>query len=223
VRAVDRIAIQRFGIPGALLMENAGRAASEVILSWLDGAAGPVAIFCGGGNNAGDGYVVARHLANAGVEVRLASSVPRDSLAGDALLNREIVERMGLAVGNDPGDLGDCVLCVDALLGTGFQGELRPELAPWIEALNAARDATGCALVALDVPSGLDCDSGRAAGPCVRAHITVTFVAPKIGFARPGAEEWTGEVLVAGIGAPAAAIEAAIREHPAANGEVSGA
>jgi len=198
-------------------MENAGRAASEHILARLAGSGGPVAILCGGGNNGGDGYVVARHLSIAGVRVELFSTVPAGKLRGDARLNREIVDRMGLSVSGDARSLGDAALYVDALFGTGFAGEVRPDLVRWIEALNLASERSAAPVVALDLPSGLDCDLGTPANACVRADLTVTFVARKAGMALPESEAWTGEVVVAGIGAPEAAIRAALTEIPSAN------
>jgi NAD(P)H-hydrate epimerase len=211
VRAFDRRAIEGLGLPGAVLMENAGRSVAEEALRLLaarGAAPGRVVVLCGAGNNGGDGYVIARHLHNAGVEVRLCSSVPAARLAGDAALNRRVAEALGLAAApiGDPHALareaprwdGADVL-VDALLGTGFRGEVRPPLDAVIAAANAA--AVGARL-AVDLPSGLDCDSGEPAGTTFRADVTVTFVARKRGFDRPSAADWTGRVVVAGIGVP---------------------
>ncbi len=218
VREVDRLAIEELGIPGAVLMENAGRGAAEHCLAELrSGAASPdevprgrVIVLCGSGNNGGDGYVVARHLHNAGVDVEVVSTVAPEALGGDAALNQRIAAAMGLAQRRlrgapDQGELraawSRADLLVDGLLGTGFRGGLRAPLDVVIEAANGA----GPPIVALDVPSGLDADTGRpgeAGGAVIRAAATVTFVAPKVGFAVAGAEAWTGRVVVASIGAP---------------------
>jgi NAD(P)H-hydrate epimerase len=216
---LDRIAIERYAIPGVVLMENAGRGACEVVLERLaarGSRAGPVGVVCGPGNNGGDGWVVARHLANAGVEVVLAASGPASALGGDAATMRAIVDRMRLEVVDlsvEP-DLvrarerfERCGLLVDAVLGTGFTGgAVRPAVARairWIVELTGPRGARLREVVALDLPSGLDADLGTAADPVVEADRTVTFAAPKLGFALPGAGRWTGEVRLAGIGVPA--------------------
>lgn len=205
VRELDRIAIEELGIPGVVLMENAGRGAAEAILALMRerALAGSVAIVCGRGNNGGDGYVVARHLHAAGLELELLSACPGAALAGDALTMRTIAVRMRLALRDcDAADaaprLARSALIVDGLLGTGFEGELRADALAWVRAQNAAPGVR----VALDLPSGLDCDLGRPAPEAVRAELTVTFAAPKIGFARPEAAPFLGRVVVAGIGAP---------------------
>ena len=215
---LDRVAIERYAIPGVVLMENAGRGACEVVLERLaarGSPAGPVGIVCGPGNNGGDGWVVARHLAIAGVEVALAASGPASALGGDAATMRAIVDRMRLEVDDlsvEPGPararerFERCGLLVDALLGTGFTGgAVRPTVARairWLVELAGPRGARRREVVALDLPSGLDADLGTAADPAVEADRTVTFAAPKLGFAAPGAVRWTGEVRLAGIGVP---------------------
>jgi NAD(P)H-hydrate epimerase len=214
-REVDRIAAERFGLSGLVLMENAG------LLATLELCAGgvppgPVAVLCGGGNNGGDGFVIARQLAIRGVEVVV--QVVKDSAAqgGDAGVNRAVVEAMGLSVLDIRSatalegaiDIWQaCSLRIDALLGTGFQGELRAPLARIIEGWNLVQ---GGQVVAIDLPSGLDADTGRPAAATVRAQRTLTFVAPKVGFAAPGAAAYTGKVTVLPIGAPRAALDAAL-------------
>jgi NAD(P)H-hydrate epimerase len=203
VRDVDRRAIDELGIPGALLMENAGGGAARAILARVPAGARAV-VLCGPGNNGGDGYVVARHLANAGWVVELFSTATRESLAGDAALNRGICDRMGLATAEivtahqldrERGRWAGADALIDGLLGTGFRGEVRPHAA---EVIAAANGADAGLKVALDLPSGLDCDSGAPSNATFRADLTLTFVAPKVGFER--AREWTGEVEVIGIG-----------------------
>lgn len=230
VREVDRRAIREMGIPGIVLMENAGRNAAGIIRRRFDkrrtsharsgtapaGDAGFVAIVCGRGNNGGDGFVIARHLANAGIPVELFLGCDPGALAGDAATNFEIVRRMGLPRrGFDTAEriaaaadrLGRAAIIVDALLGTGFHGQVRPPLNAAIEAINSAARAW---TVAIDLPSGLDCDTGRPSNATVRADETISFVARKAGFAAAGAATYTGEVHVADIGAPPALIQAVL-------------
>jgi NAD(P)H-hydrate epimerase len=223
VRTVDRIAIEQLGIPGVVLMENAGRAVAEETLKLLAGAPAACAILCGGGNNGGDGYVAARHLHNAGLRVIVLNAAPPLSpplqggekggvRGGDAAVFRAVVEKMGLpcrdildaaALARAEPELAQATVFVDALLGTGFHGEVHPHLAAIIRRCNAlAREGQGKKVVAVDVPSGMDCDTGRAADPTIRADLTVTFVALKKGFLAPEAQPYLGRVVVASIGTP---------------------
>jgi NAD(P)H-hydrate epimerase len=192
-------------------MENAGRSTAAEVLRLVAGrgsSRGRVVVLCGSGNNGGDGYVIARHLVDAGVEVGLWSTVAAAQLSGDAALNRSVAEALGLTV--EPLESAEHLqraaprwdgadVLVDALLGTGFRGEVRAPLDAVIAAANAARVG---ARLAVDLPSGLDCDLGRPSNATLRADVTVTFVARKRGFDQPGAADWTGRVLVCGIGAP---------------------
>jgi len=190
VREVDRLAIEEYGLPGVVLMENAGANAARMLHGL--GVAGPVAITCGRGNNGGDGFVIARHLELLGHEVRLLLACPLDGYRGDAAVNAEVARRAGLTI-------------LD--LSAGSPIAPRGAVATAITAINAARaeDAGRAVRVfAVDVPSGLDCDTGDRPGACVRADITATFVAPKPGFATPAASGLTGVVHVLDIGAPLA-------------------
>lgn len=204
VREVDRIAIERLGIPGIVLMENASRHAADAALSYLRDHCGRVAsechvaVCCGGGNNGGDGYAMARLLANAGCHVRIHAAKPIDELTGDAATNAAVCRNMDLPITDGFKDLDPVDLIVDALLGTGFHGEVRQPLDRAIRAINAARPP----VLAVDVPSGLDCDTGEPARETVRAALTVTFVAEKVGFAVESAAAYLGRVIVADIGAP---------------------
>lgn len=212
VRAFDRRATEELGLPAIVLMENAGRSAAEAILALLRTLANPGArravVLCGAGNNGGDGYVVARHLSIAGISVEVASAVPASAVRGDAAVNLRAAQALGiplqaLATAADVARAAPCWegadALVDALLGTGFRGEVRSPILELIQAANSARVARR---VAIDLPSGLDCDSGRPSNATFRADLTVTFVARKLGFDAPGAAAWTGEVVVAGIGVP---------------------
>jgi NAD(P)H-hydrate epimerase len=209
VREVDRRAIEDYGVPGIVLMENAARNAAEFIRAELGAAPDLVAVVCGRGNNGGDGFAIGRHLSNAGVSVEILLACDPNQLAGDAAANYDIVRRMGLECHRcDTAErlaaarpvLDRAAVVVDAVLGTGFSGDVRPPLDAVIGAINAAGRAT---IVAIDLPSGLDCDTGRPSNATVRADLTITFVARKAGFDAPGAADYTGRVLVADIGAPA--------------------
>ena len=227
-RAVDRVCLEEYGLPGAVLMENAARGCAELLLNLSDGDPDPVAVLCGTGNNGGDGFALARHLTIAGAEVHLfapfAEPPPGDDDSGEAAMNARVARRMGLPWLNwavDPAAAADDLAAlvfdggwvVDALLGTGPTGPPRSPTDEAVFAVNAARSG-GAKVLSVDVPTGFDADAGRpfAADRCVRADHTATFVAPKVGFAAPGADAWTGAVHVVGIGAPPAAIAAARRE-----------
>ncbi|MFA6134962.1 MAG: NAD(P)H-hydrate epimerase [Phycisphaerae bacterium] len=208
VRRIDRTAIEQLGVPGVILMENAGRGATDAIIKLLGSPDGKrVAIVAGGGNNGGDGFVIARHLAIRGVDVTTFLLTPPDKIAGDAAVNLSILRRLGHAIRPlGPRDLVKLAatlvpfdMIVDAIGGTGIRGPLRGEQAAAVEAVNAAHRP----VVAVDIPTGLDCDSGAAGGPTIRATLTVTFVAWKKGFDTPGAEAFTGKIIVADIGVPA--------------------
>ena len=211
VREIDRLASAEFGLDGLVLMENAGANAARLLVGL--GVAGPIAIACGRGNNGGDGFVVARHLDAAGHPVRLLLAAASDTYVGDAAVNLRIAERSGLSIAclaaADAArwrrEVSGAAWIVDALLGTGAVGPPRGAVAAAIEAINLTRAAADEATVrvfAVDLPSGLDADTGGAAGGCVRADVTATFVASKAGFANPAAAEFTGAVHVLGIGAP---------------------
>ncbi|MFA9480419.1 NAD(P)H-hydrate epimerase [Phycisphaerales bacterium AB-hyl4] len=212
VRELDRLAIESLGIPGIVLMENAAAGAAAELRARL-GRRAKAAILCGGGNNAGDGYAMARHLHNHGHGVTLYALKDPAKLTGDAATNHAICQRMGLPIEQlaDAGAIeaaadrwAEADAVVDALLGTGFAGEVREPQATAIRLLNAM---SGPTVLAVDVPSGLDCQTGEAAEACVRADVTATFVARKTGFDVAEARRWLGEVVVVGIGAPPELVE----------------
>jgi NAD(P)H-hydrate epimerase len=213
VREVDRRAIDEWGVAGLVLMENAGRGTADV-LGQL-GCRGEVAIVCGKGNNAGDGFVVARHLDLRGIGLKVVLLASPESLRGDAAANYAIVKRSGIDMVElaawDSATFDAALLgaewIVDALLGTGAAGPPRPPLDEAIRRLNAAPGHR----LAIDLPSGLDADTGEPAEPTVRADHTCTFVAPKVGFANPRAAPYLGQVHVVDIGAPRRLIEEVMR------------
>jgi len=211
VRSLDRIAVERFEIPSIVLMENAGRGATDALISRLSVMKGTpaVTIVAGRGNNGGDGFVVARHLSLRGFEVQvlLLGELAAFRGPGDAGGNLAIIEHMGLTVHAVLGPtaletrIGSADVVVDAILGTGLSGEVRGLASECIDVLNASerhRDA----IYALDIPSGLDCDTGEPLGRAVKAAATATFAAMKPGLADGRAFEYTGPVDVVGIGAP---------------------
>ena len=210
VRAFDSWAINELGIPGVVLMENAGRSCAELIKEKLADVTAPrVCIFCGTGNNGGDGYVIARHLLNSGFSVVVVIIGDRNKIKGDAKINLDILERLGQPIerlnlsdsdipGRVKGFAGGADMLVDGLFGTGLSGKLSDEYKQLIENINAQR----CPILAVDIPSGLDCDTGEPLGAAIKASWTVTFAAVKKGFTSAKAiTQYAGEIFVASIGA----------------------
>jgi NAD(P)H-hydrate epimerase len=209
VRRFDAWVINELGIPGIVLMENAGRSCAELIIDKLADIDNPkVCIFCGTGNNGGDGYVIARHLAGAAIATNVVICGDKARIKGDALANLKIIEGLKLPIGQlemTPGQIAGRVkefargsdILVDALFGTGLKGELT---APYPELINAI-NTCNLPVVAVDIPSGLDCDTGRPLGEAIKAVDTVTFVAVKKGFVA-GADSinYTGQIHIASIG-----------------------
>lgn len=208
VRRVDAWAIEEVGVPGVVLMENAGRSCAELARRKLAGTADPRAcVFCGAGNNGGDGYVIARHLRNAGIPTTVILCAAREKVRGDARINLDILERLGHPIESLDPESEDAVarvesfgrpasLIVDALFGTGLRGPLKEPYRRIIEAVNGLARP----ILAVDIPSGLDCDAGEPLGIAIEAAWTVTFVAVKKGFLSPRAGRYTGELYVASIG-----------------------
>jgi NAD(P)H-hydrate epimerase len=208
VRAFDAWAINELGIHGVVLMENAGRSCAELIKEKLKNIAKPrVCIFCGTGNNGGDGYVIARHLLNSGFEVVVVLCGDRNKIKGDAKINLDILEKLGqsieqLNLDNDdiPGQVkiftAGADMLVDGILGTGLSGQLSDEYKQLLESINSQK----LPILAVDIPSGLDCDTGEPLGAAIKASWTVTFVAVKKGFIFAKARAYTGEIFVASIG-----------------------
>jgi NAD(P)H-hydrate epimerase len=249
VRRVDALAIERYGMSGLVLMENAGRGAVDALLAFdpslLNGSNSPptgpprgpgsaaerlptsnpegvalqlaanperqaapqVVILCGKGNNAGDGFVIARHLEIRGVAVRVLLLAPPNELTGDAKANFAILQHadvpiVDVSVGSLESHLNQyaagAAWLVDALLGTGATGEPREPYAAAIRWMNAQPARR----LAVDLPSGLDCDTGEPANATVRADLTATFVAAKPGFLTVQAKPYVGELRIIDIGVP---------------------
>ncbi len=209
-RLVDRLAVEEYGFSGLVLMENAGRGAADVLCRLgIDGA---VVVCCGKGNNAGDGFVIARHLELRGHSVRVLLWAKPEELTGDAAANFQILTKTDVPIevfgaADDSGrlskSLDGAAWIVDALLGTGALGEPRPPLDEVIDQLNA----TAAPKLAVDLPSGLDCDTGSPAKHTIRAAETCTFLAAKPGFFKPEAKPYVGRLHVCDIGVPRKLIE----------------
>lgn len=211
-REVDRLAAEQYGMPTLLLMENAAIHLADVALHLLQDAESPSAlILCGPGNNGGDGLALARHLHNSSVDVRVVLASPRERYTGDAAVNLGIVERMGLpiiaadggidAIAAASGGAGRPELVVDALVGTGLEQDVREPVASLIGLANRLRQE-GSLVLAVDLPSGLNADTGEPLGAAVHADVTVSFVGLKRGFTNLTAQEYLGEVIIADIGVP---------------------
>ena len=212
VRAIDRRAIDEFSLTGLVLMENAGRGAAEQLVSL--GIDGPVIVCAGEGNNGGDGFVIARHLELLDYDVRVLLFANPSDLSGDAAANWRILEAAEtprVVFGRQPAlsdidhALSHVDWIVDALLGTGTIGEVREPYRTAISAINRSARK----VLAVDLPSGLDCDIGQpiemlvdGTAVCVRADHTATLVAHKRGFANSNSKAFTGEVHVVDIGIP---------------------
>ncbi|MSR18542.1 MAG: NAD(P)H-hydrate epimerase [Phycisphaerales bacterium] len=210
-RAFDQHAVRDLGVPEIVLMENAARGCAEVAVEMLAAAAASgkasVLIVCGAGQNGGDGYALARHLLAAGHRPQIAAiGAPRNR--SPAAINANTCKRLGVEIVLEAEAAIDrilnanpCRLIVDALLGTGVDRPVDGDMRRAINAINARRQG-GVPVLSIDLPSGLDPDSGLPLGDAVRATMTATMVAPKIGFACAGAAAFTGLVTVVSIGVP---------------------
>ncbi len=212
---VDRLSTEVFSVPSILLMENAGRSVAEEILKARPNLQGKrVYIFCGKGNNGGDGLVVARHLAMRGIQPEIFLHFDPSQYAGDALTNWEITRAMGLPVRITASkaereglfrSLPRPDLIVDALFGTGLSKPIGPDLHNIIAWINNCADTAF--VVSVDIPSGLFADSPEIPGDAVRAHLTITFTALKVAQVVPPASDLAGKVIVVPIGSPRQLLE----------------
>ena len=214
VREVDRRAIEQYGMSGLVLMENAGRGVVDKLFQF--GIAGPVVICCGKGNNGGDGLVIARHLDLRHQQVKVLLLCDPQELSGDALSNYQILAKTDVEIEVFAGPFDDERFAaslprsgwiIDALLGTGARGEPRPPIDAALAAMNAAKARK----LAIDLPSGLDCDTGESAETTFKAEHTCTFVAAKSGFHEARAQPYLGVVHVLDIGAPRKLVEETIQ------------
>jgi NAD(P)H-hydrate epimerase len=212
MRELDRRTIEDVGIPGIVLMEAAGRGAADAIETRLRHC-GPrsVLVLCGPGNNGGDGFVVARHLADRGFQVAVALMAHSKALKGDARTAFDAMLHFQVEVVDCPGGVPPGLLArpwgavVDALFGTGLARHVEGPFAAAVESASGL----ACLRVAIDLPTGVDADTGAVRGAAFDADLTVTFGAAKIGHASHPGRAWCGEVEVVPIGIPRAAIDAA--------------
>lgn len=212
IREMDRLAIERIGIPGIVLMENAAAGAAGMFLEHFNPAPGSgVVIICGKGNNGGDGFAVARRLSRAGLRVSVILLAPPSQIRGDALANLDIIRRMGgIDVTAAPAAtelagchslIEGCAYIIDAIFGTGLNSDVDGISRQAIELINSS----GKMVMSVDIPSGLNSDNGRVMGAAVRADLTVTFGFPKLGqVIFPGAG-LVGRLACVDIGIPDAA------------------
>ena len=207
---LDRKAIEEYKIPGIVLMENAGRNVAEEILKMLDDPQqAKVAILCGKGNNGGDGFVVARHLHNHSISVYvfLVAKISDILKDGDAGTNLQILLNMKIPVKeilDIPGvnsilkELNGYNILADALFGTGLSGDVREPFKTLISGVNNLNKPT----LSVDIPSGLDCNTGKFLGAAIKATKTVTFAVAKKGFYLNDGPSYTGKVIVSDISIP---------------------
>ncbi|MFW5875346.1 MAG: NAD(P)H-hydrate dehydratase, partial [Myxococcota bacterium] len=224
VRAIDADAIERLGVPSLVLMENAGRGATEALLARFAERAGRVVIVGGPGQNGGDGWVVARHLRNRGFDPLAVLVGDESKLKGDARTNWDVLAAMGVdrrVASKDAGGeldraLDQASLVVDALFGTGLDRPIGGGYAEVVERI----DATTVPCVALDLPSGIDADTGQVLGVAVRATLTPTFAAHKRGLHQHPGVDHAGEVVCVSIGVPGPRRATAMLFEPADVAEV---
>lgn len=207
--ALDGWAIQSIGIPGIVLMENAGRAAAERVRVLAPNPRnGAILVVSGKGNNGGDGFVIARHLWNWGyrVAVRVFRDLEQFPPGSDSAVNLAVIRKLGLDLQARPdglaaADFDGAALIVDALFGTGLVGAPRSPASLIIDQVNEA-GAGGVPVLAVDIPSGLDCNTGETPGSAVRANWTVTFACAKVGFTRGNGPAHVGNLEIADISIP---------------------
>ena len=213
MRELDRLAIEEFGIPSIVLMENAGIAVANEVVRMLGKplklkAVSQAVIFSGKGNNGGDGFVAARHLANQGFKAVVVYFQKPSQMKPDALTNFEILEKLDISLvscTNSQLDktavkkiLQGSSVVIDALFGTGLSKPIEEPFETAIELMNESK----LPIVAADIPSGMNADTGEIMGSCVRAKTTVTFGLPKKGFKFKMARRYLGDVIVADISMP---------------------
>ncbi len=216
MQALDRQTIEDLGIHGLILMENAGRGTAEIVMSqYAAELSGKGALVVAGpGNNGGDGFVIARHLVQAGIRTDIVVLAPEEKFRGDALVNLEIVKALGipLVICTDESILidqlplfEDAGVIVDALFGTGLGRPLEGRFARAVRYINRSH----APVAAVDIASGLSSDTGHPLGTAVKADITCTMAMPKIGHVTWPGCDYTGELHVVEIGIPGFLIEKA--------------
>lgn len=213
MRAIDKAAIEEYGIPGVVLMENAAISVFEICKGLEAYKQKNVLIFCGTGNNGGDGFAIARHMHNDGVRVMIVITGDPEKIKGDAKINHSICVNMSIdmRIWNEDNlpdimsGLASCSLILDAMLGTGSSGQLKWPVKEAVSAINAS----GKFVVAVDSPTGGDPDSGAIADECVKAELTVTLALLKPGLLKEPLAGHAGKIEIGSIGAPKALLDIA--------------
>ncbi|MFH1860511.1 MAG: NAD(P)H-hydrate dehydratase [bacterium] len=213
MQEIDQDTPLKYGLPGSILMENAGIQVFLSIKEYLRQVEGvKIAVLCGKGNNGGDGFVIARHLFNHGARIKIYLFAPEENIKGDALINLEAARQFGVPIQIIASidelnaitlELKHSGLIVDTLLGTGLSGEVKGLFARIIDIINTLN----VPVVAVDIPSGLDANTGMPLKHTVRAAMTVTFGLPKLGLVMPHGIEYTGKLIVANISLPPALLD----------------
>ena len=212
MQQIDTAAIETFGIPRLLLMEHAGLALARAVQAHAPTPSNPILVCCGRGFNGGDGLAAARHLQAWGYALNIIVAAPPDQLRGEPATYARIIQRLGIplldftaadATGQVERWLAASGLIIDALLGIGLRGDVREPLSSLIDRMNRS----GKPIVAVDIPSGLDGDTGRIHGIAVRATVTVTFGLPKCGCLLNDGPAQTGSLIVDPITIPRALLE----------------
>lgn len=196
---VDRLMIEEYGITLLQMMENAGRSLAELTSELLGGVVKGkrIAVLCGVGNNGGGGMAAARHLVNWGANVQPALAVPAGKLKDAPVHQSRTLHAMGVHI-SDGFPSGNFDLIIDALIGYGLRGAPRGKIAQWIQKVNRS----AVPILSLDIPSGLDADTGSPLGDCIRADATLTLALPKVGMCEDGASKFLGELYVGDISVP---------------------
>jgi len=204
MREIEARATRDFGISEAVMMENAGRSVAGAVRSFFRSRCiskdKSICIFCGSGNNGGDGFVAARHLSNKGYYPEIILLKPPESLRGISLVNFTAAEKAGIPVSVfGPGcKMHGCGLVIDSLLGTGTEGGVRE---PYLSAIKWINNSK-LPVVAVDIPSGICADTGDILTAAVKADITVTMGAAKQGLVLEKARKYVGDIIIADIGIP---------------------
>jgi NAD(P)H-hydrate epimerase len=199
LRKIDSLAVEQLGISSIVLMENAGRGVVEFLCREQIVRAGTeIAIVCGKGNNGGDGFVIARHLKIRQFHPVVILTTEPNNLAGDAKVNFDILRHCDVTIKMFPADLSRYDIIFDAMLGTGAIGEPREPFASAIQAISNS----GAVVISVDIPSGLDAETGIPNSPTIKADFTATFFAEKTGFVNPLAKSFLGNIVTLDIGIP---------------------
>lgn len=221
INEIDCLASKKYGLPPLILMENAGRSVAEQTIKTLKrktsappakanwrraGKTQKIAIFCGGGKNGGDGFVAARYLFNYGYKIKVYLLKKPTEISGDPLTNFSILKKMGIKtkivsvnlLSNLSKELHSADCIIDAVFGTGLKGKIEGLPTQLIKLINQTKKP----IISIDVPSGLDADTGLPLGNCIKAKITVTMGYPKKGFLNPETKKFLGKLVIADIGYP---------------------